>query len=95
MGDLQEQVGVRRSEVEHMANAAAMKEKENMRLWEQVRSAAQEYHAEFAAKEATIASLTAAAESTRMRMQADIDKLRTQMEVCGSQNSDTVVSQEF
>jgi len=47
----------------------------------QVRSAAEEYHAEFAAKEATIASLTAEAESARSHMQAEIDKLRSDMEV--------------
>jgi acetyl-CoA carboxylase alpha subunit len=46
-----------------------------------VRSAAEEYHAEFAAKEATIASLTAEAESARSHMQAEIDKLRSEMEV--------------
>lgn len=47
----------------------------------QVRSAAEEYHAEFAAKEATIASLTAEAEAARSHMQAEIDKLRSEMEV--------------
>ena len=46
-----------------------------------MRSAAEEYHAEFAAKEATIASLTAEAESARSHMQAEIDKLRSDMEV--------------
>ena len=50
-------------------------------LWLQVRSAAEEYHAEFAAKEATIATLTAEAESARSHMQAEIDKLRSDMEV--------------
>ena len=49
----------------------------------QVRSAAEEYHAEFAAKEATIATLTAEAESVRSHMQAEIDKLRSDMEVGG------------
>ena len=49
----------------------------------QVRSAAEEYHAEFAAKEATIATLTAEAESARSHMQAEIDKLRSDMEVGG------------
>lgn len=48
----------------------------------QVRGAAEEYHAEFAAKEATIATLTAEAESARSHMQAEIDKLRSDMEVC-------------
>lgn len=48
----------------------------------QVRSAAEEYHAEFAAKESTIATLTAEAESARSHMQAEIDKLRSDMEVC-------------
>ena len=47
----------------------------------QVRSAAEEYHAEFAAKESTIATLTAEAESARSHMQAEIDKLRSDMEV--------------
>ena len=47
----------------------------------QVRSAAEEYHAEFAAKESTIASLSAEAESARSHMQAEIDKLRVDMEV--------------
>jgi hypothetical protein len=46
----------------------------------QVRSAAEEYHAEFAAKEATIASLTAEAEGARAHMQAEIDRLRADME---------------
>ena len=50
-------------------------------LWLQVRGAAEEYHAEFAAKEATIATLTAEAESARSHMQAEIDKLRSDMEV--------------
>ena len=48
----------------------------------QVRSAAEEYHAEFAAKESTIATLTTEAESARSHMQAEIDKLRSDMEVC-------------
>ena len=47
-----------------------------------MRSAAEEYHAEFAAKESTIATLTAEAESARSHMQAEIDKLRSDMEVC-------------
>ncbi len=46
----------------------------------QVRNAAEEYHAEFAAKEATIAALGADAEAARARMQAEIEKLRTEME---------------
>ena len=51
-------------------------------LWlRQVRNAAEEYHAEFAAKEATIASLTAEAEGARSHMQAEIDRLRADMEV--------------
>jgi phosphopantetheinyl transferase (holo-ACP synthase) len=46
----------------------------------QVRNAAEEYHAEFAAKEATIAALGVDAEAARARMQAEIEKLRTEME---------------
>lgn len=46
----------------------------------QVRNAAEEYHAEFAAKEATIAALGAEAEAARARMQAEIEKLRSEME---------------
>ena len=47
----------------------------------QVRAAAEEYHAEFAAKEATILTLTHEAEATRAHMQAEIEKLRAEMEV--------------
>jgi hypothetical protein len=47
----------------------------------QVRSAAEEYHAEFAAKEATIAALTVEADTARSLMQAEIDALRAEMEV--------------
>lgn len=47
----------------------------------QVRAAAEEYHAEFAAKETTILTLTAEAEATRAHMQGEIEKLRTEMEV--------------
>ena len=47
----------------------------------QVRAAAEEYHAEFAAKETTIITLTAEAEATRAHMQGEIEKLRTEMEV--------------
>ena len=47
----------------------------------QVRAAAEEYHAEFAAKENTIITLTAEAEATRAHMQGEIEKLRTEMEV--------------
>jgi Fe2+ transport system protein B len=46
-----------------------------------VRSAAEEYHAEFAAKEATIAALTVEADTARSLMQAEIDALRAEMEV--------------
>lgn len=45
-----------------------------------MRNAAEEYHAEFAAKEATIAALGAEAEAARGRMQAEIEKLRSEME---------------
>lgn len=45
-----------------------------------MRNAAEEYHAEFAAKEATIAALGAEADAGRARMQAEIEKLRRDME---------------
>ena len=60
-------------------------------FWLQVRSAAEEYHAEFAAKESTIATLTAEAESARSHMQAEIDKLRSDMEVRALHQSSTVM----
>ena len=60
-------------------------------FWLQVRSAAEEYHAEFAAKESTIATLTAEAESARSHMQAEIDKLRSDMEVTPLHQSCTVM----
>ena len=44
--------------------------------------AAEEYHAEFAQKESTIAMLTAEAEAQKVQHQQKIDKLRTDMEVC-------------
>ncbi len=43
--------------------------------------AAEEYHAEFAQKESTIAMLTAEAEAQKVQHQQKIDKLRTDMEV--------------
>jgi len=46
--------------------------------------AAEEYHAEFAQKESTIAMLTAEAETQKAQHQQKIDKLRTDMEVCFS-----------
>ena len=48
----------------------------------QVRVAAEEYHAEFAQKEATISMLTTDAEAQKAQMQQKIDQLRTDMEVC-------------
>ena len=47
----------------------------------QVRVAAEEYHAEFAQKEATIAMLTSDAEAQKAQMQQKIDQLRRDMEV--------------
>ena len=47
----------------------------------QVRVAAEEYHAEFAQKEATISMLTTDAEAQKAQMQQKIDQLRTDMEV--------------
>ena len=47
----------------------------------QVRVAAEDYHAEFAQKEATIASLTSDAEAQRAQMQQKIDRLASDMEV--------------
>ena len=47
----------------------------------QVRVAAEEYHAEFAQKEATIAMLTSDSETQKAQMQKKIDQLRTDMEV--------------
>ena len=61
-------------------------------LWLQVRSAAEEYHAEFAAKEATIATLTAEAESARSHMQAEIDRLRSDNSPAKEQGRDCAVS---
>lgn len=47
-----------------------------------MRVAAEEYHAEFAQKESTIAMLTSDAEAQKAQMQQKIDQLRTDMEVC-------------
>ena len=57
----------------------------------QVRSAAEEYHAEFAAKEATIASLTAEAEAARSHMQSEIDRLRANMEARAPAASESIL----
>ncbi|KAK9865078.1 hypothetical protein WJX84_008101 [Apatococcus fuscideae] len=70
----------KRGEVDEMLAAAHAKDRENSKLWEQVRAAAEEYHAEFGAKEAAIAALTAEADATKGHMQAEIEKLRTDME---------------
>ncbi|KAK9842297.1 hypothetical protein WJX81_005127 [Elliptochloris bilobata] len=67
-------------EINAQVAAASAKDRENSQLWEQVRNAAEEYHAEFAAKEAMIAALGAEAEAARAHMQAEIEKLRTEME---------------
>ncbi|KAK9829628.1 hypothetical protein WJX72_006968 [[Myrmecia] bisecta] len=80
VGELQAHLKAKRSEVDEMLAAAAAKDRENSKLWEQVRAAAEEYHEEFNAKELAIAALTAEAEETRVRMQAEIEKLRTEME---------------
>ncbi|EIE22795.1 hypothetical protein COCSUDRAFT_47698 [Coccomyxa subellipsoidea C-169] len=80
LGELASALRASREEVAAQVAAATAKDRENSQLWEQVRSAAEEYHAEFAAKEATIASLTAEAEAARSHMQAEIDKLRSEME---------------
>ncbi|DBB00655.1 hypothetical protein WJX82_006589 [Trebouxia sp. C0006] len=68
------------AEVEEMVAAAEVKDADNTRLWDQVRVAAEEYHAEFAQKESTIAMLTAEAEAQKVQHQQKIDKLRTDME---------------
>lgn len=47
----------------------------------QVRVAAEDYHAEFAQKEATIAQLTSDAEAQKAQMQQKVDKLAADMEV--------------
>ncbi|KAK9796643.1 hypothetical protein WJX73_007169 [Symbiochloris irregularis] len=68
------------------ANTAALeasaqaKDKENAKLWAQVTAAAEGYQAAIAEKDAHIAALAQEAEHTRVSMQADIDKLRTDME---------------
>ena len=47
----------------------------------QVRVAAEDYHAEFAQKEATIAMLQTDAETQRVQMQQKIDRLASDMAV--------------
>jgi len=69
-----------RAAAEGAAAAGAAADAENARLWDQVRSAAEEYAAEFEAKEATIAALGAEGEASRSVAQAEIDALRTAME---------------
>ena len=81
VGDVQDQQQAARAELERMAATVTEKERENAKLWEQMRTAASEYHQEFVAKEATIGALIAESETTKQRMQADIDKLRAAMEV--------------
>ena len=78
---MQDQQQAARAELERMAATVTEKERENAKLWEQMRTAASEYHQEFVAKEATIGALIAESEATKQRMQADIDKLRAAMEV--------------
>ena len=78
---MQDQQQAARAELERMAATVTEKERENAKLWEQMRTAASEYHQEFVAKEATIGALIAESEATKQRMQADIDRLRAAMEV--------------
>ncbi|KAL3147636.1 hypothetical protein ABBQ38_014686 [Trebouxia sp. C0009 RCD-2024] len=85
--DLEEQVRAgqqelrdKAAEIEDMMAAAEVKDADNTKIWDQVRVAAEEYHAEFAQKEATIAMLTSDAEAQKAQMQQKIDQLRTDME---------------
>lgn len=94
VGDLHDQHEEARKEVERMAAIVADKERENSKLWQQMRTAASEYHQEFVAKEATIGALIKEAEATKQRMQTDIDKLRAGMEVrdcCSSRIEATAI----
>lgn len=81
VANLREQQDSARQEAERLGAAIQEKERENAKLWEQMRTAASEYHHEFVAKEATIGALIADADATKQRMQADIDRLRASMEV--------------
>lgn len=75
-----------RGEKEAVLQAASAKDEENAKLWEQVKAAANEYHADFVDKDATIEALKAELQDLHRGTQKDISKLRSEIEVgaCGS-----------
>ncbi len=80
--DLDEQQRMARTEVERLALAVGQKEKENMKVWEQMRSAATEYHQEFLAKEAAVQNLAAERDEVRRRADDELRRMQNYMEVC-------------
>ena len=70
-----------RAEVDRLAASVAEKERENGKLWEQMRSATSEYHQEFLAKEATIAQLIAEQDSLRGTIENNNMRSQAAMEV--------------
>ena len=81
MQDFDEQQQMARAEVDRLANVVAQKEKENMKVWEQMRSAATEYHQEFLAKEAAVQNLVAERDEIRRRADDEIQRMRNYMQV--------------
>ena len=80
--DMDEQQHLARAEVDRLANVVAQKEKENMKVWEQMRSAGNEYQQEFLAKEAAVQNLLAERNEIRRRGDDEIQHLRNYMQVC-------------
>lgn len=78
---MDEQQHMAQAEVDRLANIVGQKERENMKVWEQMRSAATEYHQEFLAKEAAVQNLAAERNEVRRRADEEIQRMRHYMEV--------------
>lgn len=70
-----------RSEIDRLAALVAERERENMKLWEQMRTAAAEYHQEFLAKEAANTQLKAEKDALRRTLEENNFRVQASMKV--------------
>eukprot|EP00884_Botryococcus_braunii_P006871 jgi/Botrbrau1/16185/Bobra.0342s0003.1 len=70
---LEAQVGEMQSHVERLLASARDKDRENSRLWEQVRRATEEYRTELLARDTTIAALCTEGDTLRSHLREQMD----------------------
>lgn len=79
--DLNRQQYSTQAEVDRLTEVVANKDRENLKLWEQLRSAANEYHQEFLAKEAAVSNIAAERDAIRRDAEESIRRQQAFMEV--------------